>query len=103
MSGAKTVCTSICNVVDLVVVEARYYSTCMNKFYQISSGMKRGRPRSSKFFEAMTHAFNYLEGNREECQFTLSEIFEGYEDELPTEKTLKSELKEKYGQDMVVS
>lgn len=41
--------------------------------------------------------------NREECQFTLSEIFEGYDGELPADKTIKSELQEKYGQDIVVS
>ena len=46
--------------------------------------MKRGRPKTSTVFEAMSHAFNYLEQNREECQFTFSKIFSEYEDDLPT-------------------
>ncbi|XP_076040412.1 glutamate--cysteine ligase isoform X1 [Oratosquilla oratoria] len=99
----KEVCTRICNVVDLVAAEARYHSACMKKFYQTFSGMKCGRPKSSTISEAMSHAFNYLEENREECQFTFSEIFSEYEGELPTDKTIKSELIERYGHDIIVS
>lgn len=51
----------------------------------------------------MNHAFTYIEENREECQFSFSEIFEGYDGELPSEKTIKSELKLKYGEDIVVT
>ena len=75
----------------------------MKKFYHTFSGMKRGRPKSSTVLEAMSHAFNYLEQNREECQFTFSEIFSDYEGELPTDKTIKSEMIERYGHDIVIS
>ena len=99
----KEVCTRICNVVDLVAAEAKYHSGCMKKFYQTSSGMKCGRPKTSTAFEAMSHAFNYLEQNREECQFTFSKIFSEYEGDLPTDKTIKSELIGRYGHNIVVS
>ena len=57
--------TRISNVVDLVAAEARYHSTCMKKFYQTYPGMERGRPKSDAVIEAMTHAFNYIEENKE--------------------------------------
>lgn len=81
MSG-KTVNSRICNVIDLVAAEGRYHSKCMNKFYQTSLRMKCVRSNSTTVSEAMTHAFTYLEENRQECQFSFSEIFEGYEGDL---------------------
>ena len=51
--------------------------------------MKRGRPKTSTVFEAMSHAFNYLKQNKDQCQFTLSEIFSEYEGDLPSDKKLK--------------
>lgn len=74
----------------------------MKKFYQAYPEIKRGRPKSDTVPETMTHALNQLEGNREECQVTFSKTFESYKGELPTKKT-KSELKERYGQDIIVS
>ena len=88
---------------DPVAAEARHHSGCMKKFYQTFSGMKRGRPKRSAVFEAMSYAFIYLERNREECQFTFSETFTKYEDELPYDKTLKSEIIIKYEDNIVIS
>ena len=67
MNGAKKYALVyydyICNIMGLVTAEARYHSACVKKFCQTSSHTKRGRPKSSTVFYAMSHAFNYLEEN----------------------------------------
>lgn len=75
------------DVFDLVAVEARYHRSCMKSFYKTQSGLKRGRPEETQTTDAMTHAYNFLESNREECQFSLDDLFEGYQgDLLPQEQ-----------------
>ena len=64
----------------------------MSKVYKIPKGEKRHRPKSFIVSEAMNLAFTFLEENREEWQFTFSETFNGYDKELPNEKTIKSEM-----------
>lgn len=91
------------DVFDLVAVEARYHRSCMKSFYKTQSGLKRGRPEETQTTDAMTHAYNFLESNREECQFSLDDLFEGYQGDLPTTRTIKTKLLEKYGEDITIT
>ena len=76
---------------------------CMKRFYQISTGTKRGRPQATVVSDAMAHASKYLEHNREECQFSFGDILKNYYDVKLVEKTIKAKLKDRYGEDIIIS
>lgn len=52
---AKTINTHIGNVVHLVAAAARYHLSWTKKFYQTTSGVKRGCPKTAAVWDAMTH------------------------------------------------
>lgn len=51
----------------------------------------------------MTHAYNFLETNREEYQFSLDDLFKEYQGDLPTTRTIKTNLLAKYGEDIIIT
>lgn len=54
--------------------------------------------------QAMEIIFNFLEENRDECQFSLGQLIDEIpEDSRPHVKTVKKRLEEKYGDDIIIS
>lgn len=72
------------------------------KFYTPSSGKKSVVVPKVLQFQRQSHAFTYLEENRKECRLPFTEIFEGYDCELPNEK-IKSKPKLQCGENIVVT
>lgn len=89
---------------DLVVVKAEYHQKCIKNFYKLPGRLhKRGHP-TSNYDEAMEVVYNFLEDNREECQFSLGQLIDKIpEDSRPHIKTVKKRLEEKYGDDIIIS
>lgn len=89
--------------VDLVAAEAQYHRPCYMKFCTSSrrSTGTIGRPISENVSSAMDIIYQYLDENREKCQFTLGELSNLVEDP-PSNSTIKRRLTEKYGNNIVI-
>lgn len=90
---------------DLVALDARYHLFCQRMLYKSpSKGLGRGSNNaySSSVDKAMDKIFTYLEGNSDECQFSLNQLIEQIEGEKPDIRTIKKRLFEKYGDDVLV-
>lgn len=87
--------------VDLVAEEAVYHKDCLTSFFRPVSGVKRGRPESDEIRNAMDEIFRILEES-DDCQFSLKELTENLS-YIPTLKTIKRKLVEKYGDDIIIS
>lgn len=77
---------------NLVEVTARYHSTCMLKFYVKRVSDQIGRPASQSTIDFIPHAINYIENNGSESQFSLNEIKEEFDGNVPDLQTIKSKL-----------
>lgn len=89
------------SVLCLVVEEARYYEGCYSKcFTNISSSLKRERPKDEHIDSAIEELCRYVDES-EDCQFALHHLMRNLEDSIPesssvTEKTLKNLLMDAY-------
>lgn len=93
------------DVPDLTAVGARYHPKCTdNLFLSPKDGIKKkGRPRD-KADKAMEPIYEYIKNHSDECQFyitrLISKMKEGYNLSM---QTVKSRLKEKYGEEIIFS
>lgn len=90
---------------DLVAVNAEYHKKCLASFYHPpNSAHKRGFHPSPSVDEAMQVIFSYIDDNSDECQFSIQQLIELIEeDSRPHCKTVKSRLKMKYGNQIILS
>lgn len=96
--------TSRIRGVDLVGEGARYHRPCYGKFCRPrASGKPSGRPLDESIKSSMERIFNYLEENKDDCEFSLSELRDVVDDDPPTNVTIKKKLVEKYGDDIVIT
>ena len=91
---------------DLVAVDARYHFLCQQKFYTkpTTTGEKRGYHPATNVDEAMEVIYTYLFDNCYKCQFSLHHLIDQIEGEYrPDERTVKSRLQAKYGEDIIIA
>lgn len=84
-------------------VGAQYHQKCYSTFCLPVRpvGSKIGRPSDPHVSDAMQEIFDYLENNRDECQFSLRELANVTENP-PSDITIRRKLEEKYGDDIVI-
>lgn len=92
------------STVDLVAAEARYHKLCIKKLYRApNTGKKRCRLEYTDVSKAMEYASSCLETRHGECNFFFDGIFQEFEGQNPTNKTISSKIIEKYGEDITVT
>lgn len=93
-----------CNqVTDLVDVKSRYHAQCYNLVLRAPSTTTKGRPSGDVIDAAMEQIYEYVEENSSECQFLLETLLDQVTtDNIPHLKTVKAQLKKKYGDDIVI-
>lgn len=101
--GARVI-QRIINEIDLVAAEGKYHRSCLSNFMTAKDTDKPvGRPESSSTVGAMEFICNFLEENREGCQFSLREIIEQYTKAKFLVKTIKKKLQQKYEDDIITT
>jgi len=82
-----------------VAEEAIYHHDCYKKFLKMSTSLKRGRSESDEIRMAMEEIYRVIE-ETDDCQFTLKDLNSTF---IPDRKTIKQQLIEKYGDDLVIA
>lgn len=90
--------------VELHLVGAQYHQRCFSSFCLPTrpSGASSGRPTEPHVSSSMARIFEYLEENKDQCQFSLREL-SSLVDDPPSDSTLKAKLQEKYKEDIVIT
>lgn len=99
-------------VEDLVAADGQYHSKCLRFLYQkpkVEEPKRRG-PFSEEIERSMQCIYDFIENNNGECQFSLDDLMKqmkqpGSDDSryTPDVKTVKARLKEKYGDDILLT
>lgn len=89
---------------DLVQLNARYHKNCYTKFLRNEkpTNGKRGRPICAEIEEIMRQVFRYIDDNMDDAQFSIDEIRNAMNVELPDNRTIKRKLVDHYGENMLV-
>lgn len=103
--NAREVKLRLSAISDLVAANGVYHLDCYQKFASQKSpeeGRKRGRPEADYIVKAMEEIY-YLIENCEECQFSFEELRSAVSGDVPTNETIKSKLKEHYGERIIIA
>lgn len=65
--------------------------------------MNFGGVKNETITKVINHIIRFLEENKEECQFFIDEILKDYKDEKPSDKWILKNLKEHYGEEMILT
>lgn len=87
---------------DLVAAEAKYHHDCYASFMKPSTGLKVGRPKDEATNRAMEEIVTYIE-NSDDCQFTLNELQNICKTTTLDSRTIKLQLKLKYGDKLIIT
>jgi hypothetical protein len=95
---------SLCirHISDLAAAEGRYHNKCYNVLQTFSythiHRLTRGPAHNSCHTAHLQH-----EGNEDQCQFTLDEIFKDYNGYVPVFKTIRDKLPDRCGEDITIT
>lgn len=94
------------HVDDLVAADGQYHIKCFKGLYgrpKVEEPKRRG-PFVVEIDRAMEYVYDYLENSDDECQFSMDELMEQMTGSYkPDVKTVKARLKEKYGDDILLT
>jgi hypothetical protein len=102
--GLSTSLRRINSVICLVAEEAKYHKACERKFcnqFLSIENRKRGRPHDERLKNTFFNLCDFIE-NENECQFSMKMLFNKMEG-LCEKETLRNKLKEKYGNDILIT
>lgn len=94
----------IINTSDLVAAEGIYHLDCYKRFlltHESTTGRSSGRPNEEYVSVAMKQMQCYIEQNKD-SQISLENLMEVVSGEKPTVETVKSKLKEIYGDQILI-
>lgn len=91
---------------DLEKKQARYHAKCMQSFYTVKSSNPTGRPMDSNMAAVIEYIIQQLRENSEDSQFSLNELLQNFREKtvvhLPSIKGIKENLKNYFGEDLVM-
>lgn len=87
---------------DLLAAKARYHLQCYLNFLRSRKSGNVGRSIDHRIELAMEEIFSYIEENND-CQFTLKELADACTEYIPNELTIKTKLKERYEERILIS
>ena len=73
---------------DLIAKAALYHASCFLDFTSPHVAMKRGRPLGPKVASCFEFVKDFIIENKEECQFSLDEISQQFQGEIPCVKRI---------------
>lgn len=103
---AQQIIYRLASVNDLVAADARYHSQCRLKLYKPPSTttLKRGHFEPKNITESMECIYTFLAENKEECQFSLSDLMNQIKGDFkPDLRTVKSHLEKHFGDKIMFS
>lgn len=83
--------------------EIRYHDICYQDLLRRTLNISPGRPESASTKQLLEHVAHFLMRNEDECQFSVEEILRNYEGPCLTDQYFLTKLKEKFGDDIVVT
>lgn len=89
------------NIRNISTVEAKYHKNCLRKLELPGTGRFSGEREET--IQVINYISNYLDANKEECQFSLDEILADFKGDKPSQKWILTKLKEKYGNDVIIT
>jgi hypothetical protein len=101
---SEDVSLRIRHISDLVACEGWYHNKCYKLFFRrLPTHISTSRPEDLLVTAAIQHVCNYIEGNEDQCQFTLDEIFKDYNGYVPVFKTVRDKLLDRDGEDIIIT
>ena len=88
---------------DLIAKAARYHASCFLDFTSPHVAKKRGRPLDPKVASCFEFVKDFIIENKEECQFSLDEILQQFQGEIPSVIRIVQKLEDYFGNNIIIS
>lgn len=86
----------------MVAADAQYHQPCFVSFFKPPKGGKSANLPSVEVTDAINQISSFIESS-EECQFAMTDLLKTVTGYVPTAKTIKKRLVEKYGDGIIIS